>query len=795
MEKPLLEKRDYLDASIRAAQYLAGLTTQQDLWTEIGKVLINFFGAGFCAIGEKPEKGKISIHHWTLSDQFAVRPERETDIGEAITEVLESGFLAVRIFTDPDVSAVFLPITHDKRTIAVLVIGHGVSEPPTKELLNVYLAVAGLVGTTFQRLASEQELRRHRQNLERLVRERTLELINVNKHLQQEIEQRRLAEGALRKEKDKLTAIFEAMEDEIYIADNSHNIVYVNSALKRHLGPFQQGKCYQYLNERTEPCPWCQMQEVQKGRTIRREQYFPRAKMTYDVIETPLERSGEILKLTIFRNISERKEMEEELKQAMAAAEAANQAKSAFLAHMSHELRTPLNAILGFSQLMARDESMSESARKNLAIVNRSGEHLLAMINDVLDLSKIEAGRVELQEEAFDLIRTLEEVGTMVHYRALSKGLDMRLELSPSLEQYVRTDLGKLRQVLINLMGNAVKFTEAGEVVLRVRTLPCWDEPSRRLLEIEVEDTGPGIKEEEKEVIFEPFRQVGSLKASQKGTGLGLAISRTFVRLMGGEIEVEGRAGKGTLFRVRIPVRLAASETVQNADALTFTIVGLESVAEEWRVLIVEDDPENAQLLETLLTGIGYVVRIATNGKEGVAVAQAWRPHFVWMDMKMPVMDGYQATRRIRSFPWGKNMGIYALTASVFSDQEDKILAAGCDGVFYKPFREREICEVMARHLGIRYRYAEKAAGEVAGVPAGALVVRPSPEDLASLPDEMARRIQLAAMELNKQEIIAVASELAEEYSVLAAFMTDQAASYNFEAIATLMESLIGERI
>jgi len=240
MEKPLPGQPDYLDASIKTAQYLARLTTQQDIWSETGKVLVSFFGADMGAFGTIGEDGEIASHHWTFSEKFSSGRDLEAETREAIAEVLESGFLTLRIiFTPGPLSIAYLPITMENQVTAVMLVGHGTSKPLPKELLNVYLAVAGLVGTTAVRLTSELELRKHRQHLEQLVKKRTAELTRVNEELQQEITERKRAEEALRIERDNLIAIFEAMEDVIYIANAQGDIQYGNSALEKEFGRYQ----------------------------------------------------------------------------------------------------------------------------------------------------------------------------------------------------------------------------------------------------------------------------------------------------------------------------------------------------------------------------------------------------------------------------------------------------------------------------------------------------------------------------------------------------------------------------
>ena len=437
-------------------------------------------------------------------------------------------------------------------------------------------------------------------------------------------------------------------------------------------------------------------------------------------------------------------------------AESANKAKSIFLANMSHELRTPLNAILGFSGMIARDHTTPASVQEKVTIINRSGEYLLSMINDVLDLSKIEAGHIELEPDAFDLPRMLEDIGRMFEVRAESVQLRFELETDPNFSQVIKADPGKLRQVLINLLGNAVKFTQEGWVALRSRTLPMADEPSMVTLQLEVEDSGPGITAEQMQRIFEPFIQPGRTAAAVKGTGLGLAITKSFVELMGGEISVESEIGKGSLFRVELPVALAKAAEVSGIKLMQPAVLGLEPGQPAWRILVVEDDPENRLLLSSLLVQVGFEIRKAENGKEAIALFEAWQPHFIWMDMRMPVMDGYEATAKIRSLPGGDEVKIVAITASAFKEQRKTILEAGCDDVVHKPFKSHEIFDAIAEQLGVRYLYEqeeEKAEKRQA-------VLQIMPEMLAELPDDLIAELQNAVRAHDIEQTNAVLDRL-----------------------------------
>ncbi len=455
------------------------------------------------------------------------------------------------------------------------------------------------------------------------------------------------------------------------------------------------------------------------------------------------------------------------------AAETANRAKSVFLANMSHELRTPLNAILGFSNLMRRTESLSQGQRESLDIINRSGEYLLNLINDVLEMSRIESGRVQLESAPLDLGMLVRDVTDMMQLRAQEKGLQLLVDQSSEFPRYIRGDEARLRQILINLVGNAVKFTQEGGITVRFGLKPH----AMRLL-IEVEDSGPGISPEDSERIFEPFVQVGEA-AAQKGTGLGLTITRQFVQLMGGTICLESTPGKGSLFRVELPVEMIPAVT--RAEPLVKgDIAGLAPGQPDYRILIVEDQLENQLLLRQLMERIGLQVKVAADGVQAIELFQSWHPDLIWMDRRMPVMDGIASTQRIRQMAGGSAVKIVAVTASAFMEQRDEMLAAGMDDFVRKPYRFNEIYEVLSKQLGVQYRFAEETQ---AVEHAGPLTA----EMLSVLPAILQSELRAALESLEVERIDAVIHQVSACNAGLGHILLQLAKNFDYPSVLNLL--------
>lgn len=417
------------------------------------------------------------------------------------------------------------------------------------------------------------------------------------------------------------------------------------------------------------------------------------------------------------------KERTVELLAAKERADAANQAKSTFLASMTHELRTPLNAILGYAQILKRDRSLSERQSLGLSTIQQSGEHLLMLITDLLDLAKIEAGKFELFPEALNLPGFLAGIGNIIRVKSEQKGLTFSLELDGDLPRTVRLDEKRVRQVLLNLLGNAVKFTDAGGVSLRVTRLSSSQSEAR--LRFEVQDSGVGMRQEQLESIFQPFEQVGEAPRRFGGTGLGLSISRQLVRMMDSDIRVSSQLGTGSRFWFELRLPLAQADiAVAPEERLVSGYLG-----ERKKILIVDDVVANREMLRDLLSALGFDICLAANGREGLEQARAQQPDMILMDIVMPVMDGLEATRRIRQTPAIAEVPIIAISASVTTEDQDESLVAGANAFMTKPVQQNVLLHKLGEFLGVSLVY-EETQGLAAALTAsaGGLVAPPKDE-------------------------------------------------------------------
>lgn len=472
-----------------------------------------------------------------------------------------------------------------------------------------------------------------------------------------------------------------------------------------------------------------------------------------------------------------------ELLLAKVAAEAADRAKSTFLSTVSHEIRTPMNAILGYAQLMLRDPSLGADAKTNLKIIGRSGEHLLALINDVLDMSKIEAGRIDLNPSTFHLARLLDDLAAMFRLRAEAKALRFEMSVDGEPVPYVVADEGKMRQALINLVGNAIKFTERGQVTLQVSLESRVGD--QLWLVARIQDTGVGISAEDQRNLFEPFSQVKGELNTQEGTGLGLAITRKFARLMGGDISLTSEPGTGSVFRFEVPIGRGESDVAVLRDAHR-RVSGLRVGTAAPRILVVDDQLDNRDWLMKLLTSVGFSVQGAPDGNAAIRAWQEWNPRLILMDIHMPAMDGLEATRKIKADPRGKDTVIIALTASALDDDRHAISLSGADDFLAKPCREEVLLDKIRVLLGLDYDYENIGATEGQSTDRTSAL---SAERLARLPLELVDELRKATLNGNKKLLDKLILRVPEEGDTESANVLQQLADrYEYDALTRLLE-------
>jgi len=470
-------------------------------------------------------------------------------------------------------------------------------------------------------------------------------------------------------------------------------------------------------------------------------------------------------------------------------AEAANRAKSVFLANMSHELRTPLNAILGFTNLTRKGKSVTAEQMRNLNIISNSGENLLNIINNVLDISKIEAGHMVREDADVNLNQLLHEIESLMSLRVVEKGLRFDMVLSPDLPQSIRVDQGKLRQILTNLIANALKYTEKGVVSLRAMVVEK-ELPRLVRLRFEVEDSGIGIREEDREIIFSSFEQIGDQPAMESGTGLGLAICRQFVEFMDGHIGVTGEPGKGSLFHFEIMASMLSAPSEKAYDESRYGRVrGLAEGQQRYRFLIAEDKLENRLLLRNLLEPLGFDLREAVNGQEAVKQFEQWRPHLIWMDIRMPVMNGLEATRCIRKNEASADTKIVALTAHALEEERIEIFEAGCDDFIRKPYRDTEIFAALTKQLGVRFLFADEEAPATA-TEVGEL----DKEQLKKIPPDLIENLREAVVLLDDQRCLKVSGIISDHSHEMGERLRRMVEDLQYKKILATLDNLTGSR-
>ncbi|MGI0487252.1 ATP-binding protein [Pantanalinema rosaneae CENA516] len=475
-----------------------------------------------------------------------------------------------------------------------------------------------------------------------------------------------------------------------------------------------------------------------------------------------------------------------ELQAAKEAADAANHAKSEFLANMSHELRTPLNGILGYVQIFQRDKLFSPKQRDGLDIIYQCGSHLLTLINDILDLAKVEARKLELQPTSFSLAELLIGVRDICQVRAEQKEVQFHYEVLNHLPMAVEADVKRLRQILLNLLGNAIKFTDVGSVTLTVGVVARVDaSPSQPVhrVRFQITDTGVGIPPEQLEKIFLPFEQVGEQFRKAEGTGLGLAITQRFIQLMDSEIQVESTYGQGSRFWFDLDLPEAIDWTEPDPDRSLHSIMGYEG--DRRLVLVVDDLWENRVVIVNLLEPLGFTVIEAANGQEGLEKAQQYQPDAIITDLAMPVMDGFVMTQQLRALPAFQQAVIIASSASVFNFNRQQSHAAGCTDFLPKPVQAIELFEQLQLYLNLQWRYESET--EVASAQLATTMLVPTAAELAALYEAAQagyiNRIQAEATHLK---------QLNPDYGVFADRVLALAEEFDEEAIIQLIASHIG---
>jgi len=526
---------------------------------------------------------------------------------------------------------------------------------------------------------------------------------------------------------------------------------------------------------------------------------------------------GQIVRLYgTAQDITERKQVEQELEQARDAAETANRAKSAFLSTMSHELRTPLNVILGFTQLMNQDITLTPDHQEYIQLIHKNGSHLLQLINDVLDLSRIEAGRLSLDPKMMDLLSLLESVGSSFRQQAHRRHLQFHLHIAADVPQYIVADSQKIHQILLNLLGNAVKFTPSGYITLRVSVRPAseWADavsllpPTDQIsLCFTVEDTGIGIAPLDLDMIFDAFTQVTTGHDAQEGSGLGLSISRRLAQLMGGDITVWSTVGQGSTFQVQILVQ-PVSPPPDATNWLPRRVVGVEPTPFPYRILVVDDQAENCLLLRKLLEPLGFLVVTVANGQEAIHQWEQWQPHLIWMDLRMPAPDGYQTTQHIRQAEQqvrnqkpAATEGLFsperplpcviiALTAQSTLEDRDRALATGCDDYISKPFNRDDILDILARYLGVRYRYGDAVASHKSAEPQPSLLTA---EHLAVMPRDWVLTLHQVALSCEQRAVQHVIRQIPPEHGVLSSQLEHLAHDFDFATILHLAQAYLDQ--
>jgi two-component system sensor histidine kinase/response regulator len=608
-----------------------------------------------------------------------------------------------------------------------------------------------------------------------------------------DITERKQAEKALFESESRMSSITNSAQDAILMIDPEGNIAYWNPAAERIFGYTSTEAIGRNLHALIVPQRFHQAHQaafpsfLSTGQGPAIGQTLDLQALRKDGAEIDVQLSLSAIQINekwnavgILRDITEQKKTEAALVKAKQEAEMANKSKSMFLANMSHEIRTPLNAIIGFSQLMNRDKKLSATQKEYNVSIIRAGEHLLALINDILELSKVEAGRVVLSPANIDLYSIVDDIQMIFKERAKSKKLQFIFEKSNDLPRYVFVDEGKLRQIFVNLIGNALKFTEEGGVAVRTR-IDKMNEETIHLV-VEVQDSGPGIAEHEMHKLFENFEQTSSGINKGSGTGLGLALSRELAILMGGGISVSSEVGKGSVFTFRVEIKEGNSTSVETDTVKS--VIGIDQGEEIYRILVVDDKKENLKVAVTLLQIVGFHTKEAVNGEDAIEKFNEWNPNLILMDMRMPVMDGYEATRRIKATEKGQKTPIVALTASTFEDELKQIDSLGIQGYIRKPFRENELFGAIGKLLEIKYIYDDESPSLQSKYLNDDNALN---EDIAKLPNRLVLKMQQALAVADLDLMIELIKTMEQDNPELTQQLMKLAMNYDYDQLQQLL--------
>ncbi|MEM7345423.1 MAG: ATP-binding protein [Chloroflexota bacterium] len=634
------------------------------------------------------------------------------------------------------------------------------------------------------------------QTLEAQVEYRTKALDDLNQQLLNDISRRREAEQALRESENKYRSVAEKANDGIIIVQNGL-FKYVNPQYTQMMGfnredlidkpfvdlltPEEKERVYERYRRRLEgedePSQYESTLLAKDGTHV-----------NVEIRAGTMEYEGDQATLAIIRDITARKLVENELKQAKIAAEVANHAKSKFLSNMSHELRTPLNGILGYAQILKRSPHLDDSERAGVNIIQQSGQHLLTLLNDMLDLAKIEAQKMILYPTEVHLHSFLETLGNFFQTQAEAKDIQFTFDIDPQVPIGIEVDETRLRQILINLLGNAIKFTNQGKVVLQValvnRASELQQNSNQALLRFEVQDTGIGLTPEEMEYIFQPFEQMGGYTQRSEGTGLGLAITNQLVTLMGGQLQVTSQLNHGTIFWFDIAVE-TNNAIIPLPQITPQNIAGYQEGKQH--ILIVDDRLENRWVLRAMLAPLGFEISEAVDGLEALKQADSHQPNLILMDLVMPNLDGFEATRRLRKNPRHLPTKIVAISAKAFAEDQTASQDAGCDAFLSKPVNESALLTTIARLLDLTWVYEQLHPNTQVTLAETTEPLIPPPMEQLNAMYEYA---QLGNMRAIREEADQI-SNMGEHYHPFAKHIRKLAQEFEDEQIITLLEQFL----